>query len=569
MKDFSYIVLRRLRWPLIVLIIVYAVSIIGFVSIPGVDDKGQPYQMGLFRAFYFVSFMGATIGFGEIPYAFTTEQRMWTTVTLYATVVAWLYCIGKVLAYFQDASFKRIVSRITFQREVAKIKEPFYLICGYGVTGRLVVKSLANSGIRSVVVESNPDALDRIAFDRRTLEIPYFCSSVDDPRTLTMAGIDHECCIGVLALTGCDKANLAAAITSKLLNEKRLVISRSKNQDIIANLKSFNTDAVINPFATFAELLILAIIQPVHYKVFLSITGIHRLSHGNLKRNHKGFWVMCGFGRFGSAIYKRLVNAGIKVFVIDPDPQMRGAPFNSIKGVGTEAETLLKAHIADAEGIIAGTDSDINNLSIVYTARSINRDLTTVARRNDPSNGLLFDVAKIDMVMAPGEVVANKVISLIKTPLLEEFFNAMNEKTTSWARHLLDRIEQQERSSSAQDAFDYWEVSVNRADMPAVMDILREDSLALQTLLTHASDEKYMLPVLPLMVKRNDTLFLLPDSQFCLQEGDRLLLLGSMRDQKYLHRIFYDSSILYYRRFGIYQPRGYFFRWLQRRSENH
>ena len=91
MNTLLYILLRRLRLPLTILIGVYAVSVLGFVLIPGVDDQGQIWRMDFFHAFYFVSFMGSTIGFGEIPYPFTGAQRMWTLVCIYATVIAWLY----------------------------------------------------------------------------------------------------------------------------------------------------------------------------------------------------------------------------------------------------------------------------------------------------------------------------------------------------------------------------------------------------------------------------------------------------------------------------------------------
>ena len=79
MRNLIYLLLRRMRMPLIVIILAYAVSILGLVLIPGVDDQGQPWHMSIFHAFYFVSFMGSTIGFGEIPYPFSDPQRLWTT----------------------------------------------------------------------------------------------------------------------------------------------------------------------------------------------------------------------------------------------------------------------------------------------------------------------------------------------------------------------------------------------------------------------------------------------------------------------------------------------------------
>ena len=84
-----FLVLRRMRAPLIVLILIFAVSVLGLTLIPGEDDQGRRYHMGIFEAFYFMSYTASTIGFGEIPYAFTGGQRLWVTVSIYLTVIGW------------------------------------------------------------------------------------------------------------------------------------------------------------------------------------------------------------------------------------------------------------------------------------------------------------------------------------------------------------------------------------------------------------------------------------------------------------------------------------------------
>ncbi len=113
-----YLLLRRLRAPIILIMVVYAISILGFVLIPGVDDEGNRWRMDFFHAFYFVSYMGTTIGFGELPYPFTTGQRVWATITIYTTVVSWLYSIGKIFALLQDPSLNRLLAQNTFARQV-------------------------------------------------------------------------------------------------------------------------------------------------------------------------------------------------------------------------------------------------------------------------------------------------------------------------------------------------------------------------------------------------------------------------------------------------------------------
>ncbi|OAD21131.1 TrkA-N domain-containing protein, partial [Candidatus Thiomargarita nelsonii] len=91
MNTIIFWVMRRMRVPLLILLTAYTVAMVGMTLIEGVDAQGQPWRMDFFHAFYFVSFMGTTIGFGEIPYEFSSAQRMWVTLSLYMTVVAWIY----------------------------------------------------------------------------------------------------------------------------------------------------------------------------------------------------------------------------------------------------------------------------------------------------------------------------------------------------------------------------------------------------------------------------------------------------------------------------------------------
>ena len=151
-----------MRAPLLVLILAYTISIGGLVLVPGVDDQGNPWRFDFFHAVYFVSFMGSTIGFGEIPYAFSAAQRLWTLVAMYLTVIAWLYAIGNILALIQDPAFRRAFTEEHFAYNVRRLKTPFYLICGYGETGSLLVRTLNRRCIRSVVIDSNPENINAL-----------------------------------------------------------------------------------------------------------------------------------------------------------------------------------------------------------------------------------------------------------------------------------------------------------------------------------------------------------------------------------------------------------------------
>ncbi|MDH3355672.1 MAG: NAD-binding protein, partial [Chromatiales bacterium] len=217
MNQVIFLILRRMRLPLVMLVISYAISILGMVLIPGIDDAGDPWHMDFFHAFYFVTYMATTIGFGELPYEFTDGQRMWVLVTIYITVTAWLYAIGKILSLVQDSGFKQAVTEQVFQRNVRNLSRPFYIICGYGDTGRILVKSLVQLKIQSVVIDNNQNNINLLELEDLGFFIPGLCADAKRVDTLKDAGLKNPHCLGVLALTDNDDINLKIAITTKLL----------------------------------------------------------------------------------------------------------------------------------------------------------------------------------------------------------------------------------------------------------------------------------------------------------------------------------------------------------------
>ncbi len=67
-----FMIMRRMRAPLILLVLIMSVSVLGLSLVPGLpDDSGNPTRMSLFHALYFMSYTATTIGFGEVPSDFS------------------------------------------------------------------------------------------------------------------------------------------------------------------------------------------------------------------------------------------------------------------------------------------------------------------------------------------------------------------------------------------------------------------------------------------------------------------------------------------------------------------
>lgn len=543
MQNVTYVLLRRLRVPLILVISTYALAILGFVLIPGVDDQGQPWRMDFFHAFYFVSFMGSTIGFGEIPYPFTSTQRMWATLSIYATVFSWLYAIGALLSIIQDHAFRSLIRETRFRRSVRGISEPFYIVCGYGDTGGLLVRALSDAGMRSVVIDIDENRINALDLEDLGMDVPGFRADASDPEVLKMAGLMQTSCAGVLALTNSDQVNLTIAITSTLIRPSLRTIARAETDAGQENIESLGDVYVINPFQTFASRLELALHAPGQYLLVDWLTGVPRAVLGKPVFPRHGTWILCGFGRFGKVLYEGLVSAGMTVRVIELDPEGTQAPDGTVVGVGTGADTLLQAGVKQAAGIVAGTNNDADNLSIIITARALNPELFTVGRQNQRINEALFEAAKLGLVMQRGMKVANKIFALLTTPLLNEFLDLAGQQDNEWANELVSRIGAvlEDRTPQA------WTVSITPAEAPAVYRLLYDKrTVTLGDLVRDHHDREKHLPCVPLLLKREEEATLVPTDDIELERGDQILFAGRPRGKRDMDWTVRNPDVLYY-----------------------
>lgn len=566
MNYVAFLIMRRLRAPLVTLIVIWAIAILGYVIIPGQDGEGQPVRMDFLHAFYFVSYMGTTIGFGEIPFAFTPAQRLWTLFTIYGTVIGWFYSIGALVNILRDQSLMNLIHRVRFRHDVQDLKDPFYLVCGYGLTGSNLVAELAEHGVQTVVVDIDPLRIEALELDNHPFDVPRLCADASDPDVLQDAGIQHPCCKGVLCLTNDDHANLYVAIASKLLAPERLVISRVSSREYAANMASFGTDHIIDPFETFADYLTNAIVSPFHQLVYNWLASpIHR-SIESAHQNRHGRWIICGYGRLGKALQKRFEQHGLRTVIIEPDPEARqvSEDYHVVTGWGTEAVTLLEADIRNSVGIVAGTPDDANNLSIVMTARELKQGIYTVARQNRQTNARLFRAAKVDFIMDPSVIIAQRIMFLIKTPLLMQFLDRLAGETEAWCEQLLRQIE----SIVGEREVESWSFTIDERQTPALHELLRHGRhVPVSVLLAHPHDRDTPLPALALLVKREKNRMLLPDADFGLRIGDEVLFCGLDRARAQMLWTVNNHNVLRYVLSGSEGASGYLWKRLLRSQD--
>lgn len=565
MDNIVFLLLRRMRRPLLTLVLVYAVSVLGLVLIPGQDAQGHPWHMSFFHAFYFVSFMSTTIGFGEVPYEFTDVQRAWVLVCIYLSVIAWLYAIGTILSLLQDKTFQRAIRERRFSQRIRHLREPFYILCGYGETGRELARALTERGQHVVVVDQNENKINLIKLQNLRDFVPALHANARTPRYLLEAGLQHPQCAGVVALTNDNEVNLKIAITAKLLNPEITVICRADSHDIEANMASFGTDYIIDPFDTFAKYLSTALQTPGLYLLQRWLTAQPGSTLPDpVYPPTSGHWIIGGYGRFGKAVYERLKKEDMEITVVEAMPEKTGEPKQGlIRGRGTEEETLLDAGIQKTVGIVAGTDNDANNLSIVMTARAMTNKLFVIARQNYRENDALFEAVDADMVMHPSAIVAEKIRVLLATPMLYEFMSLAAYQEEDWACALISRLAGlvDNRVPVIQ------EIILNQKQHCAIRDVLDSGGVVhIKDIMRNPADPKRTLNCIALLRISRNSRELMPEGDVSLLPGDKLLFCGTLHAFSIMEWTLCHSPTLEYMLTGEDKPRSWIWRKIRERK---
>ncbi|MEW8690694.1 MAG: NAD-binding protein [Candidatus Thiodiazotropha endolucinida] len=565
MNNIFFLIFRRMRAPLLTLVMTYSIAMLGLVLIPGKDADGNVVYMDFFHAFYFVSFMSSTIGFGEIPYAFTAGQRLWVSFSIFFTVVVWLYSIGTVLALLKDETFQNALTERRFTKQINRMRESFYLVCGYGQTGEALVKALTDRNQHAVVIDILEDRVNMLKLENLREYVPGLCGDASLPDHLLEAGLKHPLCEGVVALTNANEVNLMIAITAKLLHPEIGVICRADSHDVEKNMASFGTDFIIDPFDAFALHLATAIQAPCLSLLqdWLSL-GQRDMLNDPVYPPSKGLWVICGYGRFGKAVYEKLVREGLEVIVVEAEPQLTGTPSSPyVEGRGTEADTLQQAEIERAVGLVAGTDNDANNLSIIMTARELNRDLFVILRQNIKHNDAVIEAVGADMVMLPSDIIANRIRVLLGAPMQHQFVKLVLHQDDEWACQLISRIS----ALVTHHAPEVWEVAFSERDSHAVCAFVkRGNQLTLGDLMTDPRDRHSKLSCIPLMLYRHNDYFLLPEMDLKVQKDDHLLFCGSYYAKNRMLWTLQNENALNYILTGESRPEGWVWRRLRKRE---
>lgn len=137
--------------------------------------------------------------------------------------------------------------------------------------------------------------------------------------------------------------------------------------------------------------------------------------------------IVCGYGRMGEIICRKLEKEGVKFVVIEKRESLINhlskTEFHYIEGDAAHDDNLLKAGIERASVLVSVIDSDADGLYITLAARSFNPDLNIIVRANEPSAQKRMKRAGANKVVLPFVMSGLKVAESVVNPTAEDFFS--------------------------------------------------------------------------------------------------------------------------------------------------
>ncbi len=143
----------------------------------------------------------------------------------------------------------------------------------------------------------------------------------------------------------------------------------------------------------------------------------------------KNHFILCGYGRVGQEIAQVFSEEGIPFVIIDNDEETvakaEEAGYICLHADATGDETLKEAGIKRARGLVATVGSDATNTYIALSARGMRPDLFIEARSSGVEAEDKLNRAGADRVISPHAIGGRRMAMLALRPAVVDFIDTV------------------------------------------------------------------------------------------------------------------------------------------------
>ena len=143
--------------------------------------------------------------------------------------------------------------------------------------------------------------------------------------------------------------------------------------------------------------------------------------------NLNDHYIVCGYGRIGRVICEEMATEGTPFVIIERNAnkaeQLEKIGYLFLNMDATAEDTLLKAGIKAARGIVTAVRSDADNVFITLTARGLRPDIFVLSRASDVKNEAKMLKAGASRVVSPHLIGGRRMAQVLKRPNVVDFID--------------------------------------------------------------------------------------------------------------------------------------------------
>ncbi len=214
------------------------------------------------EAFYTTLLAVSTLGFGNFA-PDSTGGYILTSVLIFAGVGTVYYLLGTFAETLIVSSLGTQQQR-RLERQIAAMNN-HYIVCGYGMVGRHVVRELVDENQPFVIIDQNAAAIERA----RAEGYAAVLGDATEERVLQQAGIDRAS--GLLTTTESDATNVLITLTARSLKESLQIVARASSETTEPKLLKAGADRVLSPAVIGGQRMAALALRPTTVDVLLEL----------------------------------------------------------------------------------------------------------------------------------------------------------------------------------------------------------------------------------------------------------------------------------------------------------
>jgi voltage-gated potassium channel len=242
-----------------------ALGIIAVLVAVGTLVYSLVWNVSLLDGLYMTVITLTTVGFRELrPPSPAVKLFTICLIVLGVGNITWAARAAAEMAVGEQ--FREFFGKRQLETIIARLSG-HTIICGFGRMGGQIAADLARAGKPFVVIDPNPDVLDRL----KESGFPYIADDATNEATLRAAGIERAANLVTVAPSDAD--NTFIVLCARGLNPNLFIVARSiriQNED---KVRKAGADRVVSPYVMGGRRMAAAILNPHSVDFLEVVTG--------------------------------------------------------------------------------------------------------------------------------------------------------------------------------------------------------------------------------------------------------------------------------------------------------